>query len=58
MACTECRRRQVKVSVLSPINDTQYPWTSLTADYRLTPPAVHPFRVRWPGLRAMRETQD
>jgi hypothetical protein len=32
MACTECRRRQVKVRFVSTINDAQNPRTSLTAE--------------------------
>ena len=55
MACTECRRRQVKVSVLSSINDAPTPQPSLTAAVL---PAVHPFRFRQPVLRAMRKAQD
>ena len=43
MACTECRRRQVKVSILPPINDAPSPQPSLTAAFV---PIVHPFRFR------------
>ena len=55
MACTECRRRQVKVSNLPSINEAPSPQPSLTATLV---PAVHPFRFRQPVLRAMRKAQD
>jgi len=43
MACTECRRRQVKVSFLPSINDAKNPQPSLTAVFV---PTVHPIRFR------------
>jgi hypothetical protein len=56
MACTECRRRQVKVGFVPAINDTKH--SADFADRGLSHPTVHPFRVRWPGLRTMRKAQD
>ena len=57
MACTECRRRQVKVSFVSFINDPKR--SADLADRGLSHPVlVYTFRVRWPGLRTMRKAQD